>query len=249
MMKGLDLRDDEGEDIVLEEDLAELEKDARWLALSRVHTEKSFSHDAFYGNMRSAWNCAKEVEFRAIQDNLFLVQFNCLADWERVMEEGPWIFRGCPVLLAPYDGWSEIDSVKLETYPAWIQVHDLKEKIRTGSIATQLGKKAGSVTKLDEMSVKGSGDGVRVKVMLNVYKPLTRVVSTTLNKKKMFFRLMYEKMPVFCGVCGLVGHVTKEHGDEVHPQERIQYPESLIVPEFRRGNFRPGGAGRGRGGG
>uniref|UniRef100_J3MWJ6 DUF4283 domain-containing protein n=1 Tax=Oryza brachyantha TaxID=4533 RepID=J3MWJ6_ORYBR len=99
LLESLDLRKDE-EDVELEEDLQELEADARWLALARVHTEKVFSHSALFGSMRSAWNCVKGVDFRAMKDNLFSVQFKCLADWERVMEEGPWIFRGCLVLLA-----------------------------------------------------------------------------------------------------------------------------------------------------
>lgn len=198
--------------------------------------------------MRSAWNYAKEVDFRAIKDNLFSIQFNCLGDWERVMNEGPWTFRGCSVLLAEYDGWSKIESVNLYTYPAWIQIHDLKEKIRTGSIATQLARRARSIVKLDAASVRGSSEGARVRVMLDVRKPLTRVVSTTLNKKKWMFRVMYEKMPIFCGVCGFVGHVTKEHGDGVHPPEAIQYPDNLIAQDFRRGSWGFGG-GRGRGSG
>lgn len=247
MLRGLDLRADEEEDVALEGNLEELAADARWLALARVHTNKSFSHGALFGNMRSAWNCAKEIEFRAMKDNLFSIQFNCLADWERVMDEGPWIFRECPVLLAPYDGWSDVDSVKLETYPAWVQIHDLKEKIRTASIAIQLARKAGPVIRLDNAAVKGSGEGVRVRVSLDVHKPLTRVARTTLNKKTLYFRLMYEKMPVFCGVCGLVGHITKEHGDGVHPPEAIQYPESLIAVEYRRSGTWMNGGGRGRG--
>lgn len=69
-----------------------------------------------------------------------------------------------------------------------------------------------------------------------------------MNKKKWFFRLMYEKMPVFCGICGLVGHVTKEHGDGVHLPEAIQYPDTLVAPEFRRsGNWFNGGGRKGRG--
>lgn len=157
------------------------------------------------------------------------------------MNEGPWTFRGCPVLLAEYDGWSKIESINLYTYLAWIQIHDLKEKIRTGSIATQLARRAGSIVKLDAASVRGSSEGARVRVMLDVRKPLTRVVSTTLNKKKWMFRVMYEKMPIFCGVCGFVGHVTKEHGDGVHPPEAIQYPDNLIAQDFRRGSWGFGG--------
>ncbi|PNT67749.1 hypothetical protein BRADI_3g31541v3 [Brachypodium distachyon] len=82
LVTSLHLREDEEEDIVLEEDPVELAADARWMALARVCTTKTFSHGGLFGDMRSAWNPAKEVQFRPIQDNLFSVQFNCLADWE-----------------------------------------------------------------------------------------------------------------------------------------------------------------------
>lgn len=81
-LRRLNLREEEEEDAVLEENLDELEKDAELMALARVHTERKFSHGAFYGTMRSAWNSAQSVEFRAMEDNLFSVQLSCLADWE-----------------------------------------------------------------------------------------------------------------------------------------------------------------------
>ncbi|KAM0907520.1 hypothetical protein ACQ4PT_016041 [Festuca glaucescens] len=216
LLTSLNLREDEEEDIVLEEDLEELAAKARWMALARVFMAKTFSHGALYGDMRAAWNLAKEVEFRAIEDNLFSMQFKCLADWERVMHGGPWIFRGSPVLMAEYDGWADTNSVDLNWFPAWVHVLDLKEKMRTGSIAKQLSKRAGT--------------------------------------------LQYEKMPDICGVCGFVGHVQKECGDGVWPDEKIIYPLTLIVPAFRRdaawrqsnggrgGRGTERGRGRGRGG-
>jgi hypothetical protein len=248
MLTALHLREDEEEDIVLEEDPIELAAKARWLALARVYTPKTFSHGALYGDMRAAWNLAKEVEFRAIEDNLFSMQFNCLADWERVMFGGPWIFRGSPVLMAEYDGWADTDSVELNEYPAWVHVLDLREKMRTGSIAKQLSKRAGTYISIDELSIKGAGEGIRVRVKIDARKPIARVASITLNNKKMYFRFQYEKMPDICGVCGLVGHVLKECGDGVWPEEKIIYPPSLIVPGFRRdANWMQSGGRGGRG--
>lgn len=41
-------------------------------------------------------------------------------------------------------------------------------------------------------------------------------------------------MPVFCGVCGEVGHIAKEHGKGIHQEKDIIYLPTLIAPEFRR---------------
>ncbi|PNT64661.1 hypothetical protein BRADI_4g31166v3, partial [Brachypodium distachyon] len=70
----LNLREDEEEDVVLEEDLEELQADAEFLALARVHTTSNFSHAALFDKMRAAWNLAQDVEFRAINDGMFAAQ-------------------------------------------------------------------------------------------------------------------------------------------------------------------------------
>ena len=124
--KYLNLREDEQGDVVLEEDLEELEKDAESMALARIHTSRTFSHGAFFGAMRSAWNLAQEVEFRAIKDNLFPVQLYCLVDWEYVMRDGPWLFCNCPMLLASYDGWSELEDTELFHISGMCENHELE---------------------------------------------------------------------------------------------------------------------------
>ena len=50
----LNLRAEGEEDVILEEDLEELEKDEDFMALARVHTTRKFSHNAFYRTLRSA---------------------------------------------------------------------------------------------------------------------------------------------------------------------------------------------------
>lgn len=99
---------------------------------------------------------AKDVDFRVMEDNPFFVQLQCLADWERVMGGGPWIFKGHPMLMPEYDGWADPNTIKLVRFPAWVHMLDLKEKLITGNIAKQLARKAWEVIRLDAFSVKGA---------------------------------------------------------------------------------------------
>ena len=48
-------------------------EEVRWLALFRVHTIKSFSHAGLLSALRNAWAAAKEVTFKALEPNLFVV--------------------------------------------------------------------------------------------------------------------------------------------------------------------------------
>jgi hypothetical protein len=67
-------------------------------------------------------------------------------------------------------------------------------------------------------------------------KPLTRVVFISLGAgKREPFRVKYEKLPKFCAVCGLLGHVETECGDGVHDKKALQYGDWLVASPERKG--------------
>ncbi|KAF7046559.1 hypothetical protein CFC21_055584 [Triticum aestivum] len=81
MMKELGLKEDDLVDIVVEDgDIPE--EAARWMAIARVHIDRSYSQYWFFRQMRVAWDLAQEVKFRPLEDNLYTLQFSCLGDWE-----------------------------------------------------------------------------------------------------------------------------------------------------------------------
>ena len=119
-------------------------KDVSWLALFRVHTTKPFSHAALFSAMRNAWSAAKEVTFKVLKSNLFLVQLHCLGDWSRVMEGSPWLFRGAAVVMEEYDGFSNIDSYKLDRILIWAQIQGVPEGLmKKRELAEKVANKVG----------------------------------------------------------------------------------------------------------
>ncbi|KAI4980410.1 hypothetical protein ZWY2020_020895 [Hordeum vulgare] len=124
LMKGLGLREEDLDDVVFDETEALMEA-AQWIALARVNSAKTYSQYWFFRNMRSAWDLAQEVVFKPLEDNLYMVQFSCLGDWERVTQEGPWHFRGDAVIIKPYDGLAKPSSVPLDTVKIWAKIHDV----------------------------------------------------------------------------------------------------------------------------
>ena len=142
MMKELGLKKEDLDDVVFDEQPAPPEG-PRWVALARVNTSKTYSQTWFYRKMRSAWDIAQEARFKPLEENLYTVTFTCLGDWERVMNDGPWNFRGDAVILLPYDGITKPSTVKLETINIWIQIHDVPELY--GHLVAPLAAKVGEV--------------------------------------------------------------------------------------------------------
>jgi hypothetical protein len=69
------------------------------MAVAKLLTVKDFSPNSLVNTMQAAWNLAQEVSFRPTGKNTFVVHAYCLGDCKRIMEEGPWIFRGYALML------------------------------------------------------------------------------------------------------------------------------------------------------
>lgn len=240
LLKHLKIREDEDQGIVLEEDIEELKAGARWTALAKVLSLKPFSHAAFLANMKYAWSLAKDFSFKAIDENLFVLQFSCLGDWCKVLDDGPWLFRGNPMLLEEYDGIRKPSSVKFQNLNIWARVYDLPTGFRTKNIARQIGEKIGEVLKVDlGDETSGWRDYLRIRVKLDITKPLTRIVYVSVgDKRRLPFRVKYERLPKFCAVCGLLGHIDSECGDGVHDITAYQYGDWLIASPERKGRLK-----------
>jgi hypothetical protein len=255
----LNLCGEEESDLDFSDEIEELIGDVRWLAIFRVHTLKPFSHAALFKQMRNAWAPAQTVTFKAKGENLFLAQFHCLGDWNRVMEGGPWLFRGAALVLAEYDGFTNVEEYKLDKIPVWARMQGIPEGLmKKKELAEKVARKVGDppIKVIVNEGVPNSSKYLRARVHVDVNKPLVRIVPITLKERKVY-PVLYEKLPEFCYFCGLIGHSVTECGDGVHEEDKCQWGEWIKVifepnnpPGGGRGSAgRSGPFGRGRGGG
>ncbi|KAM0859074.1 hypothetical protein ACQ4PT_047437 [Festuca glaucescens] len=237
LLNNLDLRDDELDDVVIGADeVKEFQKDAHWMAIGKVHTSRSFSAEALFGKMKAIWNLSKEPICREAGENLFVFQMHCLGDWKKVVHQGPWTFRGWAVLIEDYDGREVPEKVSFGGLFVWAQIHGIPELYRKVQVVDDLARRIGK-TKEVQMTPKlfYEGNYVRLRVLLEVKNPLTRVVSLNVEgegKKRLLVK--YEKIPYFCKRCGLIGHNHEECGDGVWTAKELQYGDFMLAT--RRAN-------------
>jgi hypothetical protein len=75
MFNHLELHDDEPDYVVISIDEArEYQQAARWLAISKVHTNRSFSADALFEKMKVVWNLSHDPIFCEAGENIFIFQ-------------------------------------------------------------------------------------------------------------------------------------------------------------------------------
>jgi hypothetical protein len=196
--KVLEITEEEGEAIDLSKLIDSQPTESRWAVLIRVCLKTSFSHSAFFMAMQVAWEPAREVIFKSLDDFTFTTQFKCLGDWKAAMHGGPWLFRRQAVIIEEYDGLTNTESIALDSIRVWFRIMGLPDLFRNEAVAKLMASKMGEVIKV-EMGINGAQyiKFVRVYARIKIQKPLMRFVTGSVGpgKEPHKFRVLYEKMP------------------------------------------------------
>jgi hypothetical protein len=173
MFSHLELNEDELDDVVIGiEEAKEYKQAARWLAIGKVHTSRSFSAEALFEKMKIVWNLSRDPICREAGENLFIFQMHCLGDWKKVVHQGPWTFRGWGVLIEDYDGLSDPEDFVFGGLFIWAQIHGIPELYRKQEVVDDLARRVGKVKEV-QMSPKlfFEGNYVRFRVRLDISSP------------------------------------------------------------------------------
>lgn len=89
----------------------------------------------------------------------------------------------------------------------WIQIHNLP----LGGMNKMIGKKLGSIIdSLQMIDVDNNGIGwskyLRVRLLLDLKKPLVRGLMVKIGGKSTWVTCKYERLPKFCLSCGVIQH-------------------------------------------
>lgn len=143
------------------------------------------------------------------------------------------------MILAPYDGVTKPSLIKLDFLDIWVQIHDVPDLY--AHLVGPLAAKVGEVLHVEQQYQDFTGNFYRVWVRIKVDKPLKNVVLMIREGKRQIYRVKYERPPDWCAVCGMLGHLFKEHGNGVHP------PSALVFKDLRASWYMRSGKGPGEG--
>lgn len=106
--------------------------------------------------------------------------------------------------------------------PFWIRLYDLPLQGRTTYTVTQIAQRVGDFLDIDRKTLEGITRCVRIKVLLNLEKPLKRGTKIKIGQEKIcWIPIAYERLPNFCYICGHLGHSMKDC-DHYVPQPEIR---------------------------
>ncbi|XP_066365160.1 uncharacterized protein [Miscanthus floridulus] len=205
--------EDDSPPIVLDFDAADAAAAHQFVIIGRFFTVRGYSFMGLFETMNNAWRLNYTPDIKRLRDNRFLIELRSDGDKNYVLQGGPWIYRGDPLLVAAYDGKLRPSDVVLNLMPIWIRIEDMPLNLMNEGTGQILGSNVGKVVVVGKDS-KGRfwDDHMRIRVLMSVDKPLTRWLKVQDEKTGDMLRLhvKYERIPKFCRYCGHVGHVEKD---------------------------------------
>lgn len=206
------LRIDEEEEHVLDLDSLNpnLENPVSLLLVGRLLTDRSFNVEAFKRTITTVWAPSHGLVIRVLKPNLFAFQFFHWRDMKKVLDGRPWCFDNMLIILKEVDGDEQPDQVSLIYSPFWIRLKNLPFNMRSDEVVRALIGNLGEIIDI-EKDVLGFGRYRRVKVMLDITKPLRRYRKVRDRKgNDLQVDFAYERLPFFCLACGVMGHSEKD---------------------------------------
>lgn len=133
--------------------------------------------------------------------------FATLADKQKIEDGQPWLFNNSTFVIEPFDGFTQPQHLKFDAASCWIQLHQLPFAGMNKKCGEQIGKTLGMVEQVDvnEHDV-GWGQSLRVKVRMDLMKPVARGKTVTIKGTKYWIPFKYEKLPRVCFKCGCIIH-------------------------------------------
>lgn len=210
--------------------------------VGKLLSDRYVGKDIIKRKLIKGWRPSGHLAFKVLGENLFLLEFENEWDKIRVLEGRPWIFEGILFSVEDFDGLSSPSEIDFEHAVFWVRMHNLPLACMGKEVGVQIGATIGLVEEVDtDVEGVGWGEYLRVRIRIDLTKPLARGRVIKLLGKQTLIAFQYEKLPKYCYDCGKICHgrggCTIKGGARINESEK-QYGPWLRVPSpRRRGEF------------
>lgn len=204
--------------------------------MGRVVSERNFSSHSLQSNIERLLRSVKGFQFRSLGDNRFLLHFSHPLDRTHVMEGSPWLLDNSALLFSLILQEEDPETMEKNLMTIGVKLNNIPLGYRNPSAARRLCTNLGEVLEVIPPKCETPQVYIRVRVRIDIQESLLRGVPLRVrNGTRQWISFSYERLPVYCYLCGLVGHMEKKCklrlGDGfVDPSKSFPYGEWLKVP-------------------
>lgn len=198
--------------------------------IEKIWTDRNINANDLIAIMRKFWNPKHALDANCLEKNMFFFQFHHWRDTEFTMEAQPWHLDKYILALNNVRGNLKPSEYSLYIVPFRVRVYDLPILGRNNEVnARRIGNKLGEFMKVDQSDIVGINKSLRVRVMIEVKKPLKDKIEIKMHGGVMQkVEVRYEKLPVFCYVCSKLEHEEKDcEAISSHKSHDYKFSEKL----------------------
>ncbi|KAK7854049.1 uncharacterized protein CFP56_033737 [Quercus suber] len=171
-------------------------------------TKRVVNMESVARTFRPLWRSEKDVQIKDMGDNILFFNFEDECDLDRVLEHEPWTYDKHLVVFEKVTANVPLSSLAFQFTTFWIQIHELPVQCLNQETRDAIGSSLGKpLLMTDTESEGGKGNYLRVRVRIDITKPLNRVRKVWSDGSVIGCAILkYERLPNFCYWCGLVSH-------------------------------------------
>jgi 14-3-3 protein epsilon len=208
-LEGLSIHEEEEKGFCFDfDEEGEEQVNLQWCLVGRFLCERPIHFKSMRIRMADLWRPVRGVTIKEAKPGLFLFSFAHPLDMEGVLNGGPWTFDNNMLLLERAHLGVQIENIPLFHADFWVQVHNLPTGLMKESVGVKLANYIGTFLEYDKNNKTSFWrQYMRLRVKVDVRQPLkkdTKVKDRAGEWCTVNFK--YEKLGVFCFVCGLMGH-------------------------------------------
>ncbi|XP_021722367.1 uncharacterized protein LOC110689843 [Chenopodium quinoa] len=197
--------------------------------IGKMLTGRPFNFEAMKKTLTSIWRLHNHVAIRMIETNLFVFQFFSIEDKERILEGCPWSFDNQILCLKEIHPDEQPSDIQFTHTPFWVRLLDVPFGKRNSSFAYDIGECLGGYLDYDSVDYLGWDEFMRIKVMIDIRKPLRRGVRLATGKgEATWLDIKYKRLGDFCYYCGRLSHTDRN----CHYQEETVEKGTVVVYQY-----------------
>ncbi|KAH9779226.1 CCHC-type domain-containing protein [Citrus sinensis] len=153
----------------------------------------------------------KVINFAIMKNTMAALWRSGKVNVRGILDAGPWTFNQHILLVHRLGADEQPHNVPLFYTTFWIQVYNMPLGFQSERILQSIGSYIGSFLESDENNLKGVWRNYMcLRVSLDVRKPLKRRMRLKRTGGDWFWvDFKYERLNVFCFICGLLGHTER----------------------------------------
>ena len=176
--------------------------------LFTLQTTKDFNKEAFKSTCTSLWRSPRGVTIKEVGQNLFLAIFGSEEHFQEIIDKSQWSFDKRLILMKRFYGDISPAKVTFTHSLFWIRIFNTPIISMNKDVEAHSANEMGKLIIVDApKSGLAWGPFLRIRVRIDITKPLMRgkmIQIENLDANWAVFK--YERLPIFCYCCGLLGH-------------------------------------------